>query len=98
MSGQENWKGSMDIRQVRSQKRITEREEERWTTHLGHWFTKTLEDEKLRQNVHSTLTDQKGQELETAQDREGHSRDMTTLQDPDSSRLLKETVVGKETE
>ena len=73
MSGQENWKGSMDIGQVRSQKRITEREEERWTTHLGHWFTKTLEDEKLRQNVHSTLTDQKGQELETAHDREGQT-------------------------
>ena len=63
------WSEELEIihGQVRSQNRITERDESLWKTYSGHWFAKNLDEERQRLNVSSTLTDQTGQEIETDQ-------------------------------
>ena len=38
--------------QVRSQNRITDREESLWATHSGYWFAKLREEEKDKLNAH----------------------------------------------
>ena len=63
------WSEELEIihGQVRSQNRITERDESLWKTYSGHWFAKNLDEERQRLNVSSTLTDQTGQEIQTDQ-------------------------------